>query len=134
MQRFSRVLSVAAVLAASIAVFGCTRTVVKKDIPRQSVKADRVGPPPHAPAHGYRHKHPDGVVLVYDAGIGVYVVNSYVDVYFYQDRYYRVRSGACETSLHIGGPWQKASAAKVPAGLQGKMSKAGKGNGKNKKS
>ena len=32
------------------------------------------GPPPHASAHGYRHKHHDGRELEYDSKIEAYIV------------------------------------------------------------
>jgi hypothetical protein len=52
------------------------------------------GPPPHAPAHGYRHKvDHDGVDLVFDSGLGVYVVVDLVDVFWHDGRYYRCEEG-----------------------------------------
>jgi hypothetical protein len=47
------------------------------------------GPPPWAPAHGYRHKHAQGMELVYDAQLGVYVVVGRDGLYFRHDRFYR---------------------------------------------
>ena len=51
----------------------------------------KAGPPPHAPAHGYRHKHEHGVELVFDSQLGVYVVVGWKDHFFSAGRYYRDR-------------------------------------------
>lgn len=120
-------------LAVSIAVFGCTKTVHHKRPPTPPVHAKHVGPPPHAPAHGYRHKHPDGVVLIYKSSIGVYVASGHPDIYFYKDRYYRLRDGSWRISVHIDGPWKAVASKKVPPGLWKKSNKAGNAKGKNKK-
>ncbi len=79
-----------------------------------------VGPPPHAPAHGYRHKHGDGVEMVYNSEIGVYVVVGHSEHYYYRDRYYRLNSGSWEVSLHIDGKWAPVSDKKIPPGLRKK--------------
>jgi hypothetical protein len=48
------------------------------------------GPPPHAPAHGYRHHQVhDDVDLVWDAHLGVYAVVGFPSVYFWDGHYYR---------------------------------------------
>lgn len=87
------------------------------------------GPPPHAPAHGYRHKHHHGVEMVFDSGLGVYIVAGYPNHYFYDSRYYRRRDGSWEISLLLGGSWVGITEAELPPGLR-KM--RGKGP-KNKK-
>ena len=48
------------------------------------------GPPPHAPAHGYRHKHQHGVELVYSSELGVYVVVGFPNHYFSEGHYFRL--------------------------------------------
>jgi hypothetical protein len=76
------------------------------------------GPPPHAPAHGYRHKHGD-VVLVYESSLSVYIVHGYEGHYFSDGDYYRMHKGGWQVSVDIGGPWRKISETKVPKGLHG---------------
>lgn len=76
------------------------------------------GPPPHAPAHGYRHKHPQGHEIVYDSGLGVYVVVDLDDYYYHENRYYRLDRDRWEMSVHIRGPWEAVVVASLPAGLQ----------------
>ncbi|MCH7548271.1 MAG: hypothetical protein IH969_01830 [Candidatus Krumholzibacteriota bacterium] len=118
MTRIARFAVIAVILAASIAVFGCSRTVIIKHGGSSHVSDKHNGPPPHAPAHGYRHKHSDGVTLVFQASLGVYVVSGHRDVYFHKDRYYRIYNGGFQTSKKVKGPWNKTSSKKVPKGLQ----------------
>ena len=78
----------------------------------------RRGPPPHAPAHGYRH-HQGSVDLRWDAHLGVYVVIGHPHHFFHDGRYYR-RVG--EHWERCGG-WKKANwrtvdAAELPASLR----------------
>jgi hypothetical protein len=116
-----------ALMVASIAFWGCSGSVGIKTSTPVVVETKAPGPPPHAPAHGYRHKHPDGVVLVYDAGLGLYVVNGHADVYFCEGTYYRAHHGAWESTKHFHGNWKKASSKSLPAGLQNKqVAKGGK--------
>lgn len=75
------------------------------------------GPPPHAPAHGYRHKH-QGAELIFDSGMGVYVVAGYPKHYFYNDSYYRLNDDIWEISISIGGPWVVIMDDDLPPGLR----------------
>jgi hypothetical protein len=83
----------------------------------------RGGPPPWAPAHGYRHKHPHGVELVFDSGLGVYVVLGHPGCYFYRDRFLRYDDGYWRATLDLKGSWVVVRAEEVPAGLRGKHAK-----------
>ncbi len=83
------------------------------------------GPPPHAPAHGYRHKH-QGVELVYDSGHGVYVVIDLPSHYYFKGRYYRRGEVQWEAGVNIDGPWEFVSEDAMPKGLRAK----GKGKSK----
>lgn len=83
------------------------------------------GPPPHAPAHGYRYKHRHGVHLVYDAGLAVYVVAGLPYHYYHGGHFYRFHAGIWELSGHPKGPWRRTSARSLPPGL----SKKGPGGG-----
>ena len=120
MNRTTIALILTLVISVAIAVSGCRSTVRYTETSNPHVVVKQTGPPPHAPAHGYRHKHPDGVELVYKSNIGVYVVVGYSDHYFYKDRYYRLRNGSWEVSVHIDGNWKSTSEKKIPSGLQKK--------------
>ena len=76
------------------------------------------GPPPHAPAHGYRHKHQDGVELVFDSGRGVYVVVDIPNHYYIDGRYYRLRADQWQVSAHFDGPWGVVAEVSLPVGLK----------------
>ena len=88
------------------------------------------GPPAHAPAHGYRKKHPQGPDLVFDSGLGVYVAVGIADLYFHNDSFFRLSSGQWEISVGYEGPWSVSTIAKVPPGLQKKGKGIGPGKGK----
>ena len=91
---------------------------------RPSVHAKSHGPPPHAPAHGHRHKrHRDGVELVFDAGLGVYVVVNEAGHYWHTDRYLRWVAGEWSASYRIDGGWVVISGDTVPPGLTRKHAK-----------
>ncbi len=83
------------------------------------------GPPPHAPAHGYRHKH-QGVELVYDSGRGVYVVIGLPHHYYFKGHYYRLRETNWEVGVHMDGPWEFVSDEALPRGLRAKEKSKGK--------
>jgi len=86
-------------------------------------------PPPHAPAHGYRHKHQNGVELEYDSGIDAYLVIEFPGTYFYNGLYLRVSSsGNWVVAAHCDGPWRVAEESDVPPKL-----KMGKGKNKGSK-
>lgn len=112
------------------ATWGCSSTVqYKKSTTPVVVEKTRPGPPPHAPAHGYRCKHTDGVVLVYDSRIGVYVATDYTGVYFYEGSYYRLSAGEWQFSSRVDGKWKKASEKKLPPGLHDKQVSKAKSKG-----
>ncbi|MEE9551944.1 MAG: hypothetical protein V3V89_02760, partial [Gammaproteobacteria bacterium] len=70
-------------LGAALTLSGCGVVKVHDDHDRG------YGPPPHAPAHGYRHKH-HGHDLEFDSHLGVYVVVGLASVYFLDGLYYKV--------------------------------------------
>ena len=90
------------------------------------------GPPPHAPAHGYRHKHQHGVELVYNSKLGVYVVIGFPNHYFYEGHYFRLGGEDWQISMHIEGPWIVAAKDVLPSGLKYKGKSKGKAKGKGK--
>ena len=93
------------------------------------------GPPPHAPAHGYRAKH-QGHNLKFDTGLGVYIVVDIPDTYFHNGLYLRLGpDGAWRASLELGSGWRPAHDREIPKKLKsGKKShkKAKKKAKKNK--
>ena len=132
MARTSLVLLITFLFSAGIAVMGCSKTVHLRGRSGSTVQTAKQGPPPHAPAHGYRHKHKNGVTLVYDSKIDVYVVNGHTDVYFHGDRYYRLRDGSWQVSVEIDGKWGATTSSKLPKGLKKKKTKPGKAKAKKK--
>jgi len=131
-----------AVMTIAVAAFtltGCTRAVVYKEKDPKVVVVttdkddDRKGPPSHAPAHGWRHKHEkDGTEMVYDSGLDVFVVVGQRDCYFSAGQYFRYSNGSWEWSVQIAGPWKfVASYNDVPSSLCEKHGK-GKNHGKDK--
>ncbi|MBI4720540.1 MAG: hypothetical protein HY770_04850 [Chitinivibrionia bacterium] len=108
----------------------CETAVVHRSRPVVRPVPVIVGPPPHAPAHGYRHKHAHGMELVYDAHLGIYVVAGYTDYYYYERNFYRLHEGQWQISARIDGPWKTSSKFKLPKGL--KQQKAAKHKDKKK--
>ncbi len=71
MARPLRILAVVAILAAMLPVEGCIISLGPFAV-SPGAGGHRGNPPPHAPAHGYRHYHPaDGMELVFDSELGV---------------------------------------------------------------
>ena len=108
----------------------CSTTVAY----RSPGKKKGYGPPPHAPAHGRRHKLPKGVQIVYDSPSGVYVVVGYERHYYLDGLYYRFCNGQWQVSVAIESGWKTAPEQSLPPGLRGKYtsrhtSKSHKGRG-----
>ena len=82
------------------------------------VKHREKGPPPHAPAHGYRHKQQDGVELEYDSRLGVYFAVKIPNVYFYNDLYLRLSDSNWEVAANFNGPWRPETKGEVPYKLK----------------
>lgn len=94
----------------------------------------RGGPPPHAPAHGYRHKHKNHDMR-YDSALGVYVLLDLLDYYYDGDRYYRYRDGDWQYARELDNErWRKADRRSVPERLYQQYSQSegqpGKGRGR----
>jgi hypothetical protein len=113
---------------------GCVHEVHHHHHDKPKHKAHKGGPPPWAPAHGYRHKH-QGVELVFDADLDVYVVVGHAGVYFRGDDYYCLRGGEWWVGSRYDGPWAATGLDHVPPGLRKKYAKGhpGKGKGHGKK-
>ncbi len=116
MLRFAKFL---AVLVIGVTVVGCQGIVLA---PRASapVVVRKSGPPSHAPAHGYHHKHQTGVEIVFDSHLGVYIVDGKTGIYFHDGWFLRIRSGIWEVSASLDGQWKARSPDWVPPGLRSK--------------
>jgi hypothetical protein len=75
------------------------------------------GPPPHAPAHGYRQHH-QGADLAFDSKLGVYLVVGYSDHFYSKGRFLRLHAGSWQVSTSLRGPWGAYSQASLPPGLR----------------
>lgn len=115
----------AAIAAACVAFgLGCVHHHHRPAPPAAVVKP---GPPPWAPAHGYRRKHAHGTELVYDARLGVYLVVGLKDHFFHDGHYYRRTAASWEVSGDVGGPWVVVGTSRLPAGLRAHRAKHGRG-------
>jgi len=80
-------------------------------------------PPPQAPAHGYRYKH-QGHDLVYDSGLGAYVVVGMTGVYFYDGIYYRYARDHWYYTYDLNKKWRPGRDSRgLPPGLAKKYGK-----------
>ena len=135
--RSLRCLVIVSGAAALLTVFGCsstkrTGTVVVVDRGVVVESSSKHGPPPHAPAHGYRARH-ENCDLVYDSGIGVYTVVGHRGCYYRDSRYYRRSGNSWQISNTIRGPWRTTTISSVPNGLVAEREKSSeKSHKKNK--
>ncbi len=107
----------ALLLGAVLTAAGCTHHHERWVV--QAPTARKQGPPPHAPAHGYRYKHAQhGVELVFDAKLRVYVVAGHLNHYFHDGHYYRQRDGTWQVSVDLRRGWKRLAASALPAGLR----------------
>jgi hypothetical protein len=117
-------------LAASLFLPACHAHVGPQSDPEIAGGYGGGGPPPHAPAHGYRRKHRyDGhrdAELVFDSGLGVYVVVGFPGVYFHLDHYFRYFGASWQVSIRPDAGWRVAPQDDVPPGLR--KQKHGKAN------
>ncbi|MEE8580019.1 MAG: hypothetical protein V3T33_00385 [Myxococcota bacterium] len=97
-------------------------------------------PPPWAPAHGHRDKHHGkhddhhggDAKMVFDSGLGVYVVVDLPDVYFFDGVYFYFDDGAWLIGANLDGPWRPAKADRLPPGLRKEHPGRGHGRGHRK--
>ena len=124
----ARLINVSVALA--VAVTGCSsRTVVRAGSEKSTepvvVAGDsrKPAPPAHAPAHGHRHNHPeDGVELVYDSKLAVYVAKGYSHCYFTNGVYFRYMDETWKLSKRVAGPWKIVVERDVPSTLKARYS------------
>jgi hypothetical protein len=77
------------------------------------------GPPPYAPAHGYRTKI-HGHNMLYDAHLGVYVLLDLHDHYYHNLVYYKYNKKNWYYRQHDKDKWRKYDKRKLPEGLSRK--------------
>ena len=121
------------VALAAGAPLACAELDIHYPGPHRTARVERPGPPPHAPAHGYRHKHKTHaghVELVFDSGLGLYLVVGSPGYYWHDDHYYREVDGAWRMSLRLDRGWSAAPAKGLPPGL---AKKAGRGQSHKKR-
>lgn len=74
------------------------------------------GPPPHAPAHGYRQKY-HGYDLEFDTDLGAYIVLGITGVYFIDGMYYRYSNIGWHYSERPDGDWHTYNKRNPPGKL-----------------
>lgn len=97
------------------------------------------GPPPWAPAHGYRHKqyrayqsHEGSVELVFDGELGVYAVVGFPNYYWWNGSYLRISGDQWMTAVYLDAAWAPCPVDRVPSRLRTAKEDNGRGHGKNK--
>ncbi len=125
MLRFAELL---AALVIVVTVAGC-QGIVLVPIAGGPVAVRPSGPPSHAPAHGYRHKHRSGAEFRFDSHLGVYIVEGQTEIYFHDGWFVRIRSGIWQVSATLDGQWKARSAEWVPSGLRSKHHAKKRGRG-----
>ena len=119
-------IALAAIVASALAAQGCIAQHHHRHWSgaAKPAVAKRAGPPPHAPAHGHRHKRHDTsgmqVSLQFDSGLGVYVVLGHRDHYWSGDRYFRWSGEHWEVSTALAGGWSVVVRGDVPHSLAAK--------------
>ena len=109
----------------AVAATGCANVQPLVHRPA-AVVAKKQGPPPHAPAHGYRHKQRSqngDVELVFNTKLGVYVVVGWPGHYYRDGHYYRQINRLWHKSVQLDTGWVKINTQKVPRGLAKKRGK-----------
>ena len=114
-----RLVELLAALVIVVTVVGC-QEIVLASRSSEPVVAHKPGPPSHAPAHGYRHKHQNGAEFRFDSRLGVYIVEGETDIYFHDGWFIRIRSGIWQVSATLDGQWKAQPDNWVPPGLRAK--------------
>lgn len=109
-------LFLAVMICSSCSIF--TEETVVRETGEYERKTFQTGPPPHAPAHGYRRKHSDGTILIFDSGMDVYIVKDHPGHYFDKGSYYRQKNGRWEKAQKVRGPWKEIKTKSLPPGLR----------------
>ncbi len=111
--RASTITGLGVLMGLTLALNGCVVAPVEAE------RGYYYGPPPHAaPISGHRYRNGDGLIISYDSGLGVYLVVGYPGLYWWNDYYYRERSGYWEWSHRHLGPWDRPRVERLPSGLR----------------
>lgn len=113
MKTASRNFLIAILSVSALTITGCAVYPVQQDYAYEQYS---YGPPPYAPAHGYRatyHTHN----MVYDSHLGVYVLLGLPDHYYYDHVYYRYNRDNWYYRHNDKDKWRKYDKRKLPAGL-----------------
>jgi len=126
-----RILNILVVSIAFLTFAGCSKHYHSSGPQSQPQKQDPVlsepvgkkhGPPPHAPAHGYRAKH-EKADLRYDSKLRCYEVVGHRDHYYQDGVYFRWTPNGWEASATISGEWGTVTIERVPDRLRGRYNK-----------
>ncbi len=82
----------------------------------------RSGPPPYAPAHGYRH-HYHNHDMIYDSGIRAYIIVGMPDYYYDNGFYFRYSNIGWQFSGSLDDGWKATDERRVPKTLWNTRSK-----------
>ena len=115
----------AVIIVLMVSGFACTSTPTVRYAEAGPAKSQGHGPPPHAPAHGYRAKTHDGVELDFHSDLGVYVVVGASGYYFHDGAFYHQDSIGWIAGKHVDGPWTSISESQLPPGLQSRSKAKG---------
>ena len=118
------------IIVLMVSGLACTSNPSVRHAESGPAKSQGHGPPPHAPAHGYRAKTHDGVELVFRSDLGVYVVVGASGYYFHDSAFYHQDSTGWVVAKHRDGPWKTISKSKLPPGLRSESKAKGKKKGK----
>ena len=115
--------------AAALAA-GCVQAKPPAHLGTRPLPADELhagdpkgAPPPHAAAHGLRHRQdaepgePGAARIAFDSERGFHVVVGYPDHYWDAGRYFRLKRGEWRVADHVEGPWVRVEARDVPLAL-----------------
>ncbi len=95
------------------------------------------GPPPHAPAHGYRHKHQhhgQDLEFVFDSSMGVYIVVGMPNRFYWNGYYLRIDGDQWYASVKLDSDWEPRGDDSLPPGMKKHKNHPKAKHGKSKKS
>jgi hypothetical protein len=78
----------------------------------------RHSPPPHAPAHGHRLHYQNDIDMIFDSGIGAYIVLGFDNLFFFNNHYMRYYDGYWHYSDRHNGKWLRADDRHIPYSLR----------------